>query len=63
KDDYNTGSFNMDAGLGVDIMLFTLEAGVSYGLSNAYKDQDGLSSDAKYFMFYTTIGVVFGSAD
>jgi hypothetical protein len=61
KDDYNAGSFNLDAGLGVDIALFTAEAGVSYGLTNAYKDQDQLSSDAKYFAFYFTIGLVFGS--
>lgn len=61
KDDYNGGSFNMDAGLGVDIALFTVEAGVSYGITNAYKDKSEFSSDAKYFTFYATIGLVFGS--
>jgi hypothetical protein len=61
KDDYNSGSFNMDAGLGVDISLFTLEAGVSYGLSNAYKDAGELSDDSKYFTYYATLGIVLGS--
>lgn len=61
KDDYNGGSFNMDAGVGVDIALFTVEAGVSYGITNAYKDKSEFSSDAKYFTFYATIGLVFGS--
>ncbi len=60
KDDYNGGSFNMDAGLGVDIAVVTLEAGVSYGLTNAYKDEGKLLSDAKYFTWYATLGVVFG---
>lgn len=60
KSDYNGGSFNMDAGLGVDISVVTLEAGVSYGLSNAYKDAGKLLSDAKYFTCYATLGLVFG---
>ncbi|MFT3885684.1 MAG: outer membrane beta-barrel protein [Flavobacteriales bacterium] len=62
KKDYNAGSFNMDAGLGLDISLFTVEAGMSYGLSKAYKDEGMLKSDAKYFTFYATIGLVFGSS-
>lgn len=61
KDDYNAGSFNMDAGLGADIAIFTVETGVSYGLSKAYKDAGQLQSDAKYFTFYATIGLVFGN--
>ena len=60
KDDYNGGSFNMDAGLGIDIMVITLETGVSYGLSNAYKDQGKLLGDSKYFTWYATLGFVFG---
>ena len=61
KDDYNAGSFNMDAGVGADIAMFTVETGVSYGLSKAYKDTDQLRSDAKYFTYYATIGLVFGN--
>lgn len=63
KDQFNSGSFNLDAGLGADIAIITLESGISYGLSNAYKDQDGFSSDAKYFTFYVTAGLVFGGSN
>lgn len=62
KDNFNGGSFNMDAGLGLDISLFTVEGGVSYGLSKAYKDEGELRSDPKYFTFYVNIGLVFGSS-
>ncbi|MGB6046774.1 MAG: outer membrane beta-barrel protein [Flavobacteriales bacterium] len=63
KDNYNGGSFNMDAGLGIDIAVLTLETGVSYGLSNAYKDQGQLMGDAKYFTWYATLGLVFGGGN
>lgn len=60
KSDYNGGSFNMDGGLGVDLAFVSLETGVSYGLSNAYKDQGKLLSDSKYFTWYATLGIVIG---
>ena len=53
----------MDAGLGLDIAVLTLETGVSYGLSNAYKDQGQLMGDAKYFTWYATLGLVFGGGN
>lgn len=62
KDNFTTGSFNLDAGLGADISILTLETGISYGLSKAYKDQGGFSSDSRYFTFYVTMGVAFGGA-
>lgn len=60
KKDYNEGSFNLDAGLGMDIALVTLEGGVSYGLSNAYKDAGKLMGNSQYFTWYVTVGVVLG---
>lgn len=60
SEDFNSGSFNMDAGLGVDIGFISLESGVSYGLSNAYKDEGVLLGDSKYFTWYATLGLVFG---
>lgn len=63
KDDFNSGSFNWNAGLGADITLITLETGMTYGLSKVFKEQDGFTSDAKYFTFYVTAGVVFGGAN
>lgn len=61
EDDYAKGSFNIDGGLGVDILFLTAETGVSYGLTHTLKDSSTLSSDAKYFTWYLTLGVVFGS--
>ncbi|MBK8614137.1 MAG: hypothetical protein IPN85_11800 [Flavobacteriales bacterium] len=63
KDDFNSGSFNWNAGLGADITIITLETGMTYGLSKVFKEQDGFTSDAKYFTFYVTAGVVFGGAN
>lgn len=60
KKDYNSGSFNMDAGVGIDLAFLTLEGGLSYGLSKAYKDEGKLLSDSKYFTLYATLGLVFG---
>ena len=63
KDDFNSGSFNLDAGLGADISIITVETGISYGLSKAFKEQDGFENDSKYFTFYFTAGLVFGGAN
>ncbi len=60
KDDYNAGSFNMDAGVGLDLAMMSAEAGISYGLSRAYKDAGELEGKAKYFTFYITLGIVIG---
>lgn len=62
KDEYNAGSFNMDAGIGLDLGLMSLETGASYGLSQAYKDAGELTENARYFTFYLTVGIVFGSS-
>lgn len=62
KDDYNAGSFNMDAGVGIDLLFLSAETGLSYGLSKAYKDVGELTSDAKYFTIYFTVGVVIGKS-
>jgi hypothetical protein len=60
--DFNTGTWSVDAGLGIDLTIFTLDGGVSYGLSKAYKEQDGFSNDARFFTFYATAGVVLGGS-
>ncbi len=61
-DDINTGTWSADAGLGIDVTLFTLDGGVSYGLSKVYKEKDGFSNDARYFTYYATVGVVLGGS-
>ncbi len=61
-DDINTGTWSIDAGLGIDLTLFTIDGGVSYGLSKVYKEQDGFSNDARYFTYFATVGVVLGGS-
>ncbi len=60
RKDYNEGSFNLDAGVGIDVALVTLQGGVSYGLSNAYKDAGKLLKESRYFTWYASVGLVFG---
>lgn len=61
-DDINTGTWSVDAGLGIDLTIFTLDGGVSYGLSKVYKENDGFSNDARYFTYHPTVGVVLGGS-
>jgi hypothetical protein len=61
KDDFNSGSFNWNLGLGVDLSIITLETGMVYGLSSVFKEEDvAFTSDPKYFTFNLTAGVVVG---
>jgi hypothetical protein len=64
KGDFNKGSFNVDAALGFDMGLFTLEPSASFGLSRAFNDTpDWKEFDSKYITYGLTIGVNFGNDD
>jgi hypothetical protein len=61
KGDFNSGSFNLEAGLGFDIAFLTFEPGVAFGLSNVYSDNVRVKDiNSRYFTFYFTAGLVFG---
>ena len=62
KSDFNSGSFNLDAGVGVDIWFLTGELGYRYGLTNAYKDNNNNvgNLDSKYLSFYFSLGILIG---
>lgn len=60
ESDFNGGSVNIDAGLGLDIWFVTLEAGYSYGLSEAFDNKDDFDYDSRYSSIYVSVGVVFG---
>ena len=62
KDNFNDGSFNIDAGVGVDIWFLTAELGYSYGLTNAYDNNDTFSLDSKYSTIYFSVGIVIGKS-
>jgi hypothetical protein len=62
--DFNSGSFNIDAGLGFDMGLFTLSPTASFGLSRVFKDDPSLSEiDSKYISYGLTLGFNFGNDD
>ena len=52
--------WNANAGVGVDISIFTLETGASFGLSNVFSDDVPLDEDVKHFTWYLTAGIVLG---
>ncbi|MBL7950983.1 MAG: outer membrane beta-barrel protein [Flavobacteriales bacterium] len=64
KGDFNSGSWNLDAGVGFDMGLFTLSPTASIGLSRVFKDDPTLSEiDSKYMSYGLTIGVNIGNDD
>jgi hypothetical protein len=62
--DFNKGSFNIDAGLGFDMGLFTLEPSVSFGLSRVFSDNPTVKDiGSKYLTYGLTVGLNFGDDD
>jgi hypothetical protein len=62
EDNFNNGSFNIDAAVGVDIWFISAELGYSYGLTNAYDNNDTFSLDSKYSTIYFSVGIVIGKS-
>lgn len=64
KGDFNNGSLNIDAALGFDMGLFTLEPSVSFGLSRVFSDNLVVQDiDSRYLTYGLTLGVNFGDDD
>ena len=65
KGDFNKGSLNIDAALGFDMGLFSLEPSVSFGLSRVF-DKDVIvlrDIDSRYITYRLTIGINLGNDD
>ncbi len=62
KKNFNNGMFNLDAALGIDFWLLTVEAGYSLSITDAWKDLDYYKSNARYGTFYLNVGIVIGNA-
>jgi hypothetical protein len=62
-DNLRNGTFNLDATLGMDISIFTLDFGYSYGFTSVYQDGSGFNANAKYQGIYATLGLAFGLID
>lgn len=59
--DFKQGSFNVEAGLGLDIAFLTIEPGVAFGLSRVFEENAVVGDiNSRYFTFYFTAGLVFG---
>lgn len=64
KGDFSSGSFNIEAGLGFDMGMFTLAPMASFGLNRAFSDAESVKDiDSRYFSYGLTIGVNFGDDD
>lgn len=59
EEEFNNGSFNIDAGVGIDILFLTAELGYSWGLSDVFK-KDVFENKPRYQTIYFTVGIVFG---
>ena len=63
-DAFNSGSFNVEAGLGFDMGLVTLSPTMTFGLSKVFKDNPTVSNvDSKYFTYGLTVGINIGDDD
>lgn len=64
KGDFSSGSFNLDAGLGLDMGLVTLSPTASFGLSRVFTDDPAVSEiDSKYITYGLTLGFNIGNDD
>lgn len=61
---FRNGSLNIDAALGFDMGLFTLEPSVSFGLSRVFQDNPTVQDlSSRYLTYGLTIGINFGNDD
>lgn len=64
KGDFRSGSLNFDAALGFDMGVFTVQPGVSFGLSKVFADNPVVKDfSSRYITYGLTIGVNFGNDD
>ncbi len=64
KGDFRNGSLNIDAALGFDMGLVTLEPSVSFGLSKVFSDNPAVRDlGSRYFTYGLTLGINLGNDD
>jgi hypothetical protein len=65
KGDFSNGSFNIDAALGFDMGLVSLEPSVSFGLSRVFDSDVIILSelDSRYITYGLTLGLNIGNDD
>lgn len=61
KSGFKAGTYNLEAGLGLDLAFITLEPGVAFGLSKVFEEDPNASAiGSKYFVLYFNVGIVIG---
>lgn len=64
KGDFRKGSMNIDAALGFDMGLVTVEPSVSFGLSRVFSDNPPVKDiGSKYLTYGMTLGINLGNDD
>ncbi|MBK9175971.1 MAG: outer membrane beta-barrel protein [Flavobacteriales bacterium] len=62
--DFNKGSMNIDAALGFDMGLISVEPSVSFGLSRVFSDNPAVKDiGSKYLVYGLTVGINLGNDD
>lgn len=59
---FENGSFNLDAAIGLDIYLVTIEAGFTQGFTEAFDKNKFYGFDSKYSGYYITVGILLGKS-
>lgn len=59
---FENGSFNLDAAIGLDFYLITVEAGFTQGFTEAFDKDKFYGFDSKYSGYYITVGFLIGKA-
>lgn len=64
RGDFRGGSLNLDAALGFDMGVVTVQPGVSFGLSRVFSDNPVVKDiGSRYLTYGVTVGVNFGNDD
>jgi hypothetical protein len=58
KDDFKSGTFFLQGGLGVDFLFLTADVGYAHGLTQTFAGEE--APDSKTAGMYFTVGVIFG---
>lgn len=64
KGDFRRGSMNIDAALGFDMGLVSVEPSVSFGLSRVFNDNPAVKDiGSRYLLYGLTVGINLGNDD
>ena len=59
EDEFKKGIFNLDAGVGIDVLFLTAELGYSWALFDTF-DESLFENKPRYETIYFSVGIVLG---